>query len=67
MVQDLLEHPDFEKYDTSSLKQIGGGGAATPVSQVTKIQKKFSGGTAQQGYGLTETNVSACSSTSKST
>ena len=26
MIQDLMEHPDFDKYDTSSLKKLGGGG-----------------------------------------
>jgi long-chain acyl-CoA synthetase len=27
MSHDLISHPDFEKYDTSSLKNVGGGGA----------------------------------------
>jgi len=60
MVQDLMEHPDFEKYDTSSLKSIGGGGAPTPASQVAKTAKKFKGGSPGQGYGLTETNGGIC-------
>ena len=60
MVQDLMEHPDFEKYDTSSLKSIGGGGAPTPASQVKKTAKKFKGGSPGQGYGLTETNGGIC-------
>ncbi len=56
MVQDLMEHPDFDKYDLSSLKSIGGGGGPTPTSQVSKTAKKFKGGVPSQGYGLTETN-----------
>ena len=60
MVQDLMEHPDFDKYDTSSLKSIGGGGAPTPASQVKKTAKKFKSGSPGQGYGLTETNGGIC-------
>eukprot|EP00511_Aplanochytrium_stocchinoi_P002341 CAMPEP_0204838622 /NCGR_PEP_ID=MMETSP1346-20131115/31368_1 /ASSEMBLY_ACC=CAM_ASM_000771 /TAXON_ID=215587 /ORGANISM="Aplanochytrium stocchinoi, Strain GSBS06" /LENGTH=577 /DNA_ID=CAMNT_0051974783 /DNA_START=115 /DNA_END=1848 /DNA_ORIENTATION=- len=56
MVQDLMEHPDFEKTDTSSLKTVGGGGAPTPKSQVERVGEKFKNGAPQQGYGLTETN-----------
>jgi long-chain acyl-CoA synthetase len=56
MIQDLMEHPNFAQYDTSSLKQIGGGGGPTPTSQVKKTASKFKGGSASQGYGLTETN-----------
>ena len=62
MIQDLMEHPDFDKYDTSSLKKLGGGGAPTPVSQVKKVSQKFKGGgAAGNGYGLTETNGGVCS------
>ena len=32
---------DFSKRDTSSLVNVGGGGAPTPVSQVSKVAKKF--------------------------
>lgn len=61
MVQDLMEHPDFDKYDTSSMKNLGGGGAPTPQSQVEKVSKKFTGGAkASNGYGLTETNGGIC-------
>ena len=61
MIQDIMEHPDFDKYDTSSLKKLGGGGAPTPVSQLKKVSKKFKGGgSAGNGYGLTETNGGVC-------
>eukprot|EP01064_Diplonema_japonicum_P027990 TRINITY_DN4206_c0_g1_i1.p1 TRINITY_DN4206_c0_g1~~TRINITY_DN4206_c0_g1_i1.p1 ORF type:complete len:584 (+),score=186.16 TRINITY_DN4206_c0_g1_i1:39-1790(+) len=56
MVQDMMEHPDFEKTDTTSLGTVGAGGAPTPTSQVGKIAKKFKNGIPTQGYGLTETN-----------
>ena len=55
-----MEHPEFDKYDTTSLKSIGGGGAPTPASQVKKTAKKFKGGSPGQGYGLTETNGGIC-------
>lgn len=60
MVQDLMEHPLFDQYDTSSLKNVGGGGAPTPTSQVSKVHHKFKTGMPSQGYGLTETNGAIC-------
>merc|ERR1719397_2181832 len=60
MIQDMMEHPDFNKRDTSTLTRIGGGGAPTPKSQVMKVNKKFKGGQAGNGYGLTETNGAIC-------
>jgi len=56
MVRDLMEHPDFEKTDTSSLKSLGGGGAPTPPSQAALVPKKFKGAAPGQGYGMTELN-----------
>jgi len=60
MVQDLMNHEDFDKYDTSSLLGIGGGGAPTPSAQVGRVGKKFKHAAAHQGYGLTETNGAIC-------
>jgi len=57
MSQDLISHPDFDKYDTSSIKTIGGGGAPMPPELVNKLGSTFEGKAAPQlGYGLTETN-----------
>ena len=59
MSHDLLLHPDFEKFDTSSLKNIGGGGAPMAPELVKKIDSTFANrgkATPQLGYGLTETN-----------
>lgn len=60
MIQDMMEHPDFSKYDTSSLKALGGGGGPTPISQVAKSNAKFKSAVPAQGYGLTETNGAVC-------
>eukprot|EP01006_Ploeotia_vitrea_P043992 TRINITY_DN66796_c2_g2_i2.p1 TRINITY_DN66796_c2_g2~~TRINITY_DN66796_c2_g2_i2.p1 ORF type:complete len:469 (-),score=46.98 TRINITY_DN66796_c2_g2_i2:484-1890(-) len=56
MVQDIMEHPNFEKTDVSSLVFVGAGGAPTPPSQVQKIVKNFANAVPAQGYGLTEVN-----------
>ena len=53
-VQDMMEHKDFARYDTSSIEFMGGGGAPTPPSNVAKIAQKFPKGQPGQGYGLTE-------------
>lgn len=34
MVQDMIEHPDFKRRNTSSLQSIGGGGAPTAPALV---------------------------------
>jgi len=57
MVQDLMQHPDFLKRDTSSLTNVGAGGAPTPKSQVFQVGTKFKAAGPTQGYGLTETNA----------
>ena len=54
---DLVNHPDFDKYDTSSLKAVGGGGAPAPATLVDKVAKSIKGGGPQLGYGMTETNA----------
>lgn len=56
MGQDLIEHPDFDKYDLSSLKEISSGGAAKPPEQVKKMADKAPQVRAGVGYGLTEVN-----------
>jgi len=63
MIQDLMEHPDFDRYDTSSLTAVGSGGGPTPKSQVAKAASKFKGsgsGGIHNGYGLTETAGAVC-------
>ena len=52
MARELLAHPDYERYDTSSLIRLGGGGAQLPPDLVGKIARVSTPGT---GYGMTET------------
>jgi long-chain acyl-CoA synthetase len=54
---DLVNSPAFEKYDTTSLRAVGGGGAPSPTSLVGKVNDKVKNGSPQLGYGMTETNA----------
>lgn len=54
MVVDLLSDPDIEQYNLSSLKAIGGGGAAMPAAIAAKLENKL-GLQYSEGYGLSET------------
>jgi acyl-CoA synthetase (AMP-forming)/AMP-acid ligase II len=56
MVIALLNHPDFRKYDVSSVKTFFIGGAPANVALIREIEEKVPGCTAQGGYGLTETS-----------
>jgi acyl-CoA synthetase (AMP-forming)/AMP-acid ligase II len=51
----LIEYKDLDKYDLSSLVQVGVGGGALPLGLKTKIEKRIPGFTASSGYGMTET------------
>jgi long-chain acyl-CoA synthetase len=57
MSWDLLESPDFERRDTSSLYTVGGGGAPAPPELVRRIDSGFSKARPTIGYGMTETNA----------
>ncbi len=57
MSWDLLESPDFESRDTSSLLSVGGGGAPAPPELVKRIDKGFKSGSPGIGYGMTETTA----------
>jgi len=54
MAVDFLSNPDIGKYDLSSLKMIGGGGAAMPGAVAEKL-KRLTGLNYIEGYGLSET------------
>lgn len=54
---DLVQHPRFEAFDTSSLRAVGGGGAPAPAAQVELVSTKVKQGGPQLGYGMTETNA----------
>jgi acyl-CoA synthetase (AMP-forming)/AMP-acid ligase II len=51
----LIEYPDIDKYDLSSLVTVSVGGGALPLGLKTKVEKKIPGFTASSGYGMTET------------
>lgn len=57
MSWDLLESPDFERRDTSSLRSVGGGGAPAPPELVKRVESSFAKGRPSIGYGMTETNA----------
>jgi long-chain acyl-CoA synthetase len=56
MVMQVLDHPDFEKRDLSSVRSVGYGGAPAPPDLVRRIKEHFPGGNPSNGYGLTETS-----------
>ncbi|OYW86522.1 MAG: AMP-dependent synthetase [Hyphomonas sp. 32-62-5] len=55
MARELINHPDFEKTDTSSLLALAGGGAQVPPDLVLKIEKQVATARPSTGYGMTET------------
>jgi long-chain acyl-CoA synthetase len=56
MVWQVLESPDFDKRDTSSVVSIGYGGAPAPTELVRRIEQHFPKAAPGNGYGLTETS-----------
>jgi long-chain acyl-CoA synthetase len=60
MSLELMNHPDRDKYDLSSLTDITAGGAPRPVSHVERLREQFPNAQPALGYGLTETNAAGC-------
>ncbi len=56
----IIDHPDFDQFDTSSVKNISYGGAPAPPELVSRLRAKFPGAQASNGYGLTETSAGVC-------
>jgi fatty-acyl-CoA synthase len=56
MVIALINHPDFAKYDLSSVREVMMGGAPTNTALIRQVEEKIPGCVAQGGYGLTETS-----------
>ena len=54
MLVDFLSNPNLDRYDLSSLKVLGGGGAAMPEALARKLEEVI-GLPFVEGYGLTET------------
>ena len=60
MSLEIMNHPERDKYDLSSLKDITAGGAPRPVSHVERLRAEFPTAQPALGYGLTETNAAGC-------
>ncbi|KAL2653013.1 hypothetical protein R1flu_021141 [Riccia fluitans] len=58
----LAKQPIVEKFDLSSLKMIGCGGASLPKCVLEDFRARFSGIRFSQGYGMTETASVICAS-----
>ncbi|KAI9340048.1 long-chain-fatty-acid--CoA ligase [Zopfochytrium polystomum] len=52
----IMEHPDVDKYDLSSLTNLFSGGAPAAKELLPSVAKKFPKTVASNGYGLTETS-----------
>lgn len=57
MSWELVNAPNFDKYDTSSIQSLGGGGAARPPEHVKQLEKRMGRHISHAGYGLTETTA----------
>ena len=56
VIRSMLEHPDYDKHDLSSLSTISQGGSPVPPDSIARIESDFSGKVSPtNGYGLTET------------
>ena len=60
MSLELMTHPDRDKFDLSSLRDITAGGAPRPISHVERLKETFPNAQPALGYGLTETNAVGC-------
>jgi len=57
MVWQVIESPDFDKRDTSSILGVGYGGAPAAPELVKRIKEVFPVSHPSNGYGLTETSA----------
>ena len=55
MARELITHPDYDKFDTSSLVSLAGGGAQVQPDLVKKIDETVKTARPSTGYGMTET------------
>lgn len=56
----VLEHPDRDKYDLSSISIVGYGGAPSAPALVATIKKRFPAAIPSNGWGMTETCAASC-------
>lgn len=57
MSWELLQSPNVDKFDLSSLQDLSAGGAFRPPEHVKALKEKFPTKSSSSGYGLTETNA----------
>ena len=55
----LINLPDFDLYDLSSIKVAASGAAPLAMSVLEKMLDAFTGGVVQEGWGLTECSMGA--------
>jgi long-chain acyl-CoA synthetase len=56
MVWDLVNEPSIERRDLSSLRSLGGGGAAAPPEILRRVRAVLPGRGGGTGYGMTESS-----------
>ena len=56
----VLEHPERDKFDLSSIQFVAYGGAPSAPELVATIKRKFPNGLASNGWGMTETCAASC-------
>jgi long-chain acyl-CoA synthetase len=60
----LLQHPDIDKRDLSSVLGISSGAAPLPVEVLEALNRRFPNAVVGEGYGLTEVTMGATSNPS---
>ena len=55
ILQDLLSHPEYDRYNTDSLMRVSAAGAATPAGLPELIRTRVNDPSSSAGYGMTET------------
>ena len=53
----VIDHPDFASFDTSSVRSVSYGGAPSPPDLVRRIREAFPLAQPGNGYGMTETSA----------
>jgi long-chain acyl-CoA synthetase len=61
----LIEHPNRDKYDLSSLESVSYGGAPSAPELVRKIVETFPKSLAGNGWGMTETSATCTSNSAE--
>ncbi len=61
----ILEHPQVDEFDLSSIESVAYGGAPAAPELVKRIKARFPKSTPGQGWGMTETSATAVSNTAE--